>query len=64
MTQLEYKRIKDALVQQRAKVTASSQEATKLIDDLGIRHIVIDATINSKKTTTTPKIASKKTATR
>ncbi|GAA3941312.1 hypothetical protein GO495_09255 [Chitinophaga oryziterrae] len=64
MTLHGYKRIKDALVQQRAKVTASPQEATKLIDDLGIRHIVVNPTTNSLKVAPAKKAMRKKTATK
>lgn len=41
MTNTSYHIIRKALIDQRIRVAHSPQEATKLIDDLGIRHILI-----------------------
>jgi hypothetical protein len=42
-----YQHIKDALVKQRAEISASPKAATKLINDLGIRDLVKPATPKS-----------------
>lgn len=36
-----YKQIKDALIKQRADIMASPEFASKLIDDLGIRDLLV-----------------------
>jgi hypothetical protein len=51
-------------IQQRARVTASPKEATKLIDDLGIRHIVVNPITDSLKVASTKKGAPPKTVTK
>lgn len=52
MTNTSYHIIRKALIDQRNRVAHSPEEATKLIDDLGIRHILIasvDENVTSKK---------------
>lgn len=41
MTITSYKRLKEALIKQRREVTASPQAASRFIDDLGLRDVVI-----------------------
>jgi hypothetical protein len=41
MTITSYNRLKAALIQQRREVTASPQAASRFIDDLGLRDVVI-----------------------
>jgi hypothetical protein len=43
MTATSYKRLKAALIQQRREVTASPQAASRFIDDLGLRDVVVNA---------------------
>ncbi|SFE97659.1 hypothetical protein SAMN05518672_113114 [Chitinophaga sp. CF118] len=40
MTSLAYKRLKEALINQGKLVGSSPEEATRFINDMGIRHIV------------------------
>lgn len=42
MTNTSYHIIRKALIDQRNRVAHSPKEATKLIDDLGIRHILVN----------------------
>lgn len=52
MTNTSYHIIRKALIDQRNRVAHSPEEATKLIDDLGIRHILItnvDENVTSKQ---------------
>lgn len=45
ITRAEYfKRIEDALIEQRKKVIASREAAAELIDSLGMRHLLIPMT--------------------
>lgn len=63
MTTTSYHIIRRALIDQRNRVAHSPQEATKLIDDLGIRNILI--TDGDGSVTTRPadkKAAAKKAA--
>jgi hypothetical protein len=69
MTNTSYHIIRKALIDQRNRVAHSPQEATKLIDDLGIRHILItdedgDVTSRPSVTKAAPKkkLAAKKVA--
>ena len=41
MTITSYNRLRDALIQQRREVTASLQAASRFIDQLGLRDVVI-----------------------
>lgn len=41
MTITSYNRLRDALIQQRREVTASPQAASRFIDQLGLRDVVI-----------------------
>jgi hypothetical protein len=50
MTQTEYmQQIEDALLAQRKRGMASAKEASKVIDDLGMRHLLVPMKQTSKK---------------
>ncbi|UYQ91382.1 hypothetical protein MKQ68_14910 [Chitinophaga horti] len=61
MTDTSYKRLKAALVQQRRDVTASKKAASRFIDDLGLRDIMV-APKSPEKSSTGKSAASKSTA--
>lgn len=61
MTDATYQILCNALIEQRKRVSESREEAAKLLDELGIRHLLIP--ISGKKTASkkaTKKSASKK----
>lgn len=68
MTNTSYHIIRKALIDQRNRVAHSPEEATKLIDDLGIRHILTtdgDGNVTSRPSvikTVAKKAAGKKAA--
>ncbi|WP_142686035.1 hypothetical protein [Chitinophaga polysaccharea] len=64
MTITSYKRLKQALIKQRREVTASPQAASRFIDDLGLRDIVITSAENAAapKKAATRKAVPKKAA--
>ncbi|MEI3797737.1 MULTISPECIES: hypothetical protein [unclassified Chitinophaga] len=66
MTSASYHIIRKALIDQRNLVAQSQEEATKLIDDLGIRSILITDGDGNKTTKPAAKkaAAKKKAATR
>ena len=49
MTITSYNRLKKALIEQRREVTASPQAASRFIDDLGLRDIVVTSNPPVKK---------------
>lgn len=60
MTIASYNKLKQALIQLRREVTSSPEAASRFINELGLRDIVISAETPSQKTTsrkTTPKKA-------
>jgi hypothetical protein len=61
MTITSYKRLKAALIKQRREVTASPKAASRFIDDLGLRDIVVTANPPAKKAAP-KKIAARKPA--
>lgn len=42
MTPQQYKRLKAALIAQRKRVASSKEEASKFLDESGIRHLLVD----------------------
>jgi hypothetical protein len=57
MTHTSFKMLKAALIKQRREVTASPQAASRFINDLGLRDIVIPS---SKKSSAKSKNSTKK----
>ena len=61
MTRGQYiKQIEDVLLAQRKRVSSSKEEARKVIDSLGIRHLLVP--IKGKKSTSSPKAVARKGA--
>ena len=54
MTNHSYKIIRKALIEQKKRVAASPKEATKLINDLGIRHIIVGGKITTRSVKKAP----------
>lgn len=59
MTDATYQIICNALIEQRKRVSQSPEEAAKLIDDLGIRHLLIPMDPNTRKKTVSRKATRK-----
>ncbi len=57
MTTLAFKRIKAALVAQRSAIAHSPKAASRLINELGIRDILVEGAANKNKKTSPRKIA-------
>ncbi|WP_217605224.1 hypothetical protein [Chitinophaga sp. GbtcB8] len=64
MTHASYNIIRKALIAQRKRVASSPAEATKLINDLGIRDIIIKDGNDSHVSRVVKKVAPRKVAAR